>query len=138
MKGAKQGDGKELTGTGLREHITHPPHTHTQPASCLGPPALLTSSAGRVQLRVHTRGSHAPVASQKGATAPEMSTIGTSDLPKSVPLVPRDTMHWPPLPHRCKGDTRVWYGTSLARPGGAGGAQGMRGARAAHQGRPLT
>jgi hypothetical protein len=56
---------------------------------------LHTSSAGRVQLRVHTRGSQAPVASQKGHTAPLLSTMGTADLPKMVPDVPRLTTSCP-------------------------------------------
>ena len=34
---------------------------------------------------VHSSGIHFPVASQKGAMAPVLSTIGVSDAPNSVP-----------------------------------------------------
>jgi len=46
---------------------------------------LLTSSVTRVQFMVQSKGIHLPVASQKGAMAPVLSTIGVSEAPKRVP-----------------------------------------------------
>jgi hypothetical protein len=50
----------------------------------------MTSSAGRVQFRVQISGSQAPVASQKGQTAPEGSMMGLSEMPNRVAEVPRE------------------------------------------------
>lgn len=47
----------------------------------------LTSSVTRVQFMVHSRGIHLPVASQNGAMAPVLSTIGVLEAPNRVPAV---------------------------------------------------
>ena len=44
---------------------------------------------------VHSRGIHFPVASQKGAMPPDLSTIGVLEAPKSVPEVPREMTQLP-------------------------------------------
>lgn len=54
-----------------------------------------TSSVRLVQFWVHMSGSQRPVASQKGATVPDGSTRALSEVPNSVPLVPRDITQSP-------------------------------------------
>ena len=44
---------------------------------------------------VHSSGSHEPVASQKGLTAPEGSSTGLVDSPNRVPEVPKDITQVP-------------------------------------------
>jgi hypothetical protein len=48
-----------------------------------------TSSTTPVQLSVHSSGSQAPAASQKGHTAPDGSRMGLGEGPNSVPARPR-------------------------------------------------
>ena len=55
----------------------------------------LASSVTSVQFMVHRRGIHLPVASQKGAMPPDLSTIGVSEAPNSVPEVPREMTQLP-------------------------------------------
>ena len=55
----------------------------------------LTSSVTVVQFMVHSKGSHDPVASQKGLTAPEGSSMGLVDSPNRVPDVPKDITQVP-------------------------------------------
>ena len=55
----------------------------------------VTSSVTVVQFMVHSSGSHEPVASQKGLTAPEGSSTGLVDSPNRVPEVPRDITQVP-------------------------------------------
>ena len=54
-----------------------------------------TSSVTRVQFMVHSSGIHAPVASQKGAMPPLLSSMGRLARPKSVPEVPREITQVP-------------------------------------------
>ena len=55
------------------------------------------SASTEVQFRRQTSGSHAPVASQKGAIVPVGSVTGASLNPNNVAEVPRDTTSCPGL-----------------------------------------
>ena len=52
---------------------------------------VCTSESTEVQLSRQTRGSHAPVASQKGAITPLRSNTGEALIPNRVAEVPRET-----------------------------------------------